>query len=136
MTNDVAWSAMEGESIHVVTWPSLHGNANNCRMVFDNDFTSDVAINKNIVPMQHLSRSKAHAKTELIAEVYRNLDLDELNSSMNLECLELGPLDCEYVKSPIPNMVCENNHVGSESESSKNRGKKGYKEQTIKIRPS
>ena len=46
--------------------------------------------------------------------------LDKLDLSMNLECLELGPLDCEHVKSPIPNVDCENNHVGNESKSHKN----------------
>ena len=55
---------------------------------------------------------------------------------MNLECLELGPLDREQVKSPIPNMDCENNHVVNESEFCKNRGKRGYKEQIVKIKPS
>ena len=64
------------------------------------------------------------------------MGLDELDLSMNLECLELGSLDYEHVKSPIPNMYCENNHVGNESESRKNRGKRGCKEQTVKIKPS
>ena len=54
----------------------------------------------------------------------------------NFECLELGLLECEHVKSPIPNMDYENNHVGNESESHKNRGKRGCKEQTIKIKPN
>ena len=83
-----------------------------------------------------MSRSKARAEAELIAEVCRDLDLDELDLSMNLECLELSHLDCEYVKSPIPNMDCENNHVGNESKSRKNRGKRGYKEYTVKIGPN
>ena len=58
---------------------------------------------------QRLSRSKEHAKAELIAEVHRDSNLDELDSSINLECLELDPFDCEHVKSPISNMVYENN---------------------------
>ena len=48
-------------------------------MAFENDFTSNVAINKDIVPMQCLLRSKACAKAELIAEVCRDLSLDELD---------------------------------------------------------
>ena len=52
VTSGATWSVVEGESTHDVTWPSLHGNANNCGMAFENDFTSNVAINKDIVPMQ------------------------------------------------------------------------------------
>ena len=66
------------------------GNASNCGMTFEVDFTSNVVINKDIVPMQHLSRSKAHVETEIIAKVHKDLDMDELDLSMNLECLELG----------------------------------------------
>ena len=62
-----AWSVVEGESIHDVTWSSLHGNANNCEMAFEDDFTSNVTINKVIAPMQCLSRSRVHGKAELIA---------------------------------------------------------------------
>ena len=72
-----------------------------------------------------MSRSEAHAEAELIAEAHGDLGLDKLDLSMNLDCLELGPLDCEHVKSPIPNMDCENNHVGNELESHKNRGNRG-----------
>ena len=56
MTSDV------GKSTNDVTWPSLHGNANNYGMAFENDFTSNVTINKDIVPVQRLSRSKARAE--------------------------------------------------------------------------
>ena len=61
--------------------------------------------------------------------------MDELDLSMNLECLELDPLDFKHVKSQS-NMDCENNHMGNESEAYKNRGKRGCKEQTLKIKPS
>lgn len=40
-------------------------------------------------------------EAELIAEVRKDLGVDELDLSMILECLELGSLDCEQVKSPI-----------------------------------
>ena len=63
------------------------------------------------------------------------MGLDELDLSTNLELLESGPLVCEDIKSPIPNMDCENNYVDKEFESCKNKCKKGCKEQTIKIRP-
>ena len=53
----------------------------------------------------------------------------------NLECFELGPLECEHVKSPISNMNYENNYAGNESKSHKNRGKRGCKEQIVKIKP-
>ena len=86
--------------------------------------------------MQRLSRNKAHAETKLIVEIRKDLGMHELDLSMILKYLELGPLNCEYVKSPIPNMDCENNHVGNESESCKNRDKRGYKEQTVKIKRS
>ena len=59
-------------------------------------------------------------KAELITEVSRDLGLDKLGLSIFLECLELGPLDCDHMKSSIPNMDCENNHVGNESESCEN----------------
>ena len=85
--------------------------------------------------MQRLSWSKARAEAELIVEIHRDLGLNELDLSMNLECLELGPLDCEYVKSSIPNMDCENYYVGNEFKSHKNRGKRGCKEQIVKIKP-
>ena len=49
---------------------------------------SNVAINKDIVPIQHLSRSKTHVEVKLIAEVHMDLGLDKLDLSMNLECLE------------------------------------------------
>ena len=88
VTGGVAQPAVEGESTHDVTWPSLYGNANNCRMAFEDEFTSNVAVNKDIIPMQRLSRSKARAKAELIAKACRDLGLDELDLSMNLECLE------------------------------------------------
>ena len=78
-----------------------------------------------------MSTSEAHAEAELIAEAHGNLGLDELDLSMNLDYLEFGPLDCEHVKSPIPNMHCENNDVGSQSEFCKNIGKRGWKEQTL-----
>ena len=65
-------------------------------------------------------------ESRIIAEVRRNLGMDELDLSMNLECLELGSLNCEHVKSAIPNMDCENNFVDNESESYKNRGRRGY----------
>ena len=45
------WPAVESELTHDVTWPSLHGNANNCEMAFNNDLKSNMAINKDIVPM-------------------------------------------------------------------------------------
>ena len=67
-------------------------------------------------------------EVDLITKVRRDLGLDELDLSINLEYLGVGPLDCEHMTSLIPNMDCENNHVGSESESHKNRGKKGCKE--------
>ena len=59
------------------------------------------------------------------------LGLDELNLSIKLECLELDLFYCECVKSPIPNMDCENNH-----EFAKNRSKRGSKEHNVKIKPS
>ena len=37
----------------------------------------------------------------------------------------MGPL--EHMKNSIPNINCENSHVGNESESHKNRGKKECK---------
>ena len=94
-------------------------------MAFEDNFRSNMAINKDIIPMQHLSRSKACAKAKLVAEVHRDLGLEELDLSMNLKCLEFGLLDYEQVKSPIPNMDYENNHMGNESKSCKNRGKRG-----------
>ena len=45
------WPIVEGESTHDVTWPSLNGNGNNCRMAFEDEFTSNVAVNKDIIPM-------------------------------------------------------------------------------------
>ena len=60
--------------------------------------------------------------------IHRFLSLDELNLNTNLELLELGPFVYEHVKSLISIMDYENNHVDKESESCKNRGKKGYKE--------
>ena len=75
VTGGVAQPAVEGELTHDVTWPLLHRNANNCGMAFEDDFMSNVAINKDIVPMQCLSRSKAHAKAELIVKVRKDLDL-------------------------------------------------------------
>ena len=104
MIGGAAWPAMDGEWAHDVIWLLLYRNANNCGMAFEDDFTSNVAINKNIVPMQHLLRSKARAEAELIAEVRKDLDLDELNLSINLKCLELDPLDCKDMNSPISNM--------------------------------
>ena len=86
---------MKDESTHDITWPSLHRNANNCGMTFEDNLTSNVAINKDLIPMQQLLRSKARTEAELIAEVRRDLGVDELNLSMNLKCLELDPLDCE-----------------------------------------
>ena len=80
------WLAVEGESIHNITWPLLDGNANNCGMTFKDNFTSNVAINNDIVLMQYMLRSKARAEAELIAEVSRDLGLDVLDLSMNLEC--------------------------------------------------
>ena len=74
-------------------------------------------------------------EAELIVEMYRDLDLDEQDLSMNLECLELGSLNYEHVKTPISNMDYENNYMGNETESHKNRDKKGYKEQIVKIKP-
>ena len=65
-----------------------------------------------------------------------DLRLDEMDLSMNLKCLEFSLLDCEHMKSPIPNMDCENNHVNNESDFRKNKDKRGYKEQTVKIKPS
>ena len=50
-------------------------------MVFEDNFTSNVVINKDIVSMQRLSRSKARAEAELIAKVRRDLGLDELDLS-------------------------------------------------------
>ena len=41
------------------------------------------------------------------------LGLYELGLSMNLERLKLDPLLCEHMKSPIPSIDCENNHVGN-----------------------
>ena len=64
VTSRARWPVVEGESTHAVTWPLLHGNANNYEMVFKDDFMSNVIINKDIVPMQHLSRSKTCAKAE------------------------------------------------------------------------
>ena len=75
-------------------------------------------------------------EVKLIAEVSRDLGLDELDLSIILECLELGPLNCDHMKSLIPNTICENNHVGNESESRKNRDKRVCKEQKVKIKPS
>ena len=75
-------------------------------------------------------------KVELIAGVCRDLDLDELDFCMKLECLKLDSLDSELVKSPISNMNCENNYMDNKSESHKNRGKRGCKEQTMKIKSS
>ena len=51
MTGGAAWLAMEGESTYDVTWLSWHGNVNNCGMTFEDDFMSNMAINKDIVPM-------------------------------------------------------------------------------------
>ena len=125
VTGGVGWPAVGGESTHNVTWLSLDRNDNNCGMTFENDFTSNVTINKDIIPMQRSLRSKARAEAELIAKVRRDLCLDEMNLSINLECLELDHLDCEHVKSPISNKNCANNHVGNEYESCKNRCKMG-----------
>ena len=86
--------------------------------------------------MQCLSRNKARVEDELIAKVRRDLGVDELDLSMILECLKLGPLDCEHMKSPIPNMDYENNHVGNKFESHKNKGKRECKEQTVQIKPN
>ena len=36
----------------------------------------------------------------------------------------IGPLDREYLKSPSLNMDCENNYMGNEAESRKNKAKK------------
>ena len=72
-------------------------------------------------------------KSRIIAKVRKNLGVDKLNLSMNLERLELGSLDYKHMKSLIPNMDCENNHAGNESESLKNRGKSGCKEYIVKI---
>ena len=127
MTGGTAWPVVEVESTYDVTWPSLYGNTNNCGMTFENDFTSNIAINKDIVPIQHLLKSKACAEANLIVAVHRDLGVDEMNLSINLECLELGSLDCEHVKSPISNMDSENNHAGNESESRKNRSKRECK---------
>ena len=66
VTGDVAWPVVEGESTHDVTWPLLHGNASNYRMAFKDDFTSNVTINKDVVLMQHLSRSKTCVEVELL----------------------------------------------------------------------
>ena len=52
MAGGVAWAAVEGESTCDATWPSLHENANNCEMTFEDNFMSNMAINKDIVPMQ------------------------------------------------------------------------------------
>ena len=73
--SSVAWPVVEGELTDDLIWPTLHGNANNCGMAFEDDFMSNVAINKDIVPMQCLSRSKAHAKAELIVKVCKDLGL-------------------------------------------------------------
>ena len=78
-TDGVAWTEVEDELTHDVTWPLLHGSANNYGMAFEDDFMTNVAINKDIVPMQHLSRSKALVEAELMAEVRRVLGLDELD---------------------------------------------------------
>ena len=86
-----------------------------CGMAFEDDLKFNMVINKDIAPMQCLSRSKARMEVDLITKVRRDLGLDEMDLSINLEYLEVSPLDCK------------NNHVGSESESHKNRGKKGYK---------
>ena len=128
VTSGTVWPVMEGKSTHDVTWPSLHRNANNCKMAFEDDFTSNMAINLDIVPMRRLSRSKARAEVELIAEVCKDLGMDKMRLSMILEYFELGLLDCEHVKIPIPNIDCENNHVSNESESHKDRDKKGCKD--------
>ena len=67
-TSGTTWPTLEGELTHDVTWLQWHGNANICGMAFEDDFTSNVAINKDIVPIQRLSRSKACEKVELIAK--------------------------------------------------------------------
>ena len=51
VTGGTAWPVVEGESTHDVTWLSLHGNANNSGIAFKDDFTYNVAINKDIVYM-------------------------------------------------------------------------------------
>ena len=99
VTSGATWPAVEGKSTHDFAQPSLYGNANNCGMAFEDDFMSNVAINKDMVPLQHLSKSKARAEAELIAEVCRDLGSDELDLNMHLECLELGPLTVNMYKT-------------------------------------
>ena len=54
--------------------------------------------------MQHLLTSKVCAEAEFIVEVRKDLGVDKLDLSINLEYLELDPLDCEHMKNSIPNM--------------------------------
>ena len=61
VTGGVAWSDVEGESTYDVTWPSLHGNINNCGMAFKDDLMSNVAIDKDNIPMQ-LCRGVKHVR--------------------------------------------------------------------------
>ena len=71
VTGGTAWPLVEGESTHVVTWPLLHGNANNCGMAFEDNFMSNMTINKDIVPMQHLSMNKTCVEAKLLLRYAR-----------------------------------------------------------------
>ena len=72
-------------------------------MAFEDALTSNIAINKDIIPMQFCRRVKHVWKSNYCLGI-SDLGLDELDLSMNLECLELGPLDCKHMKILIPNI--------------------------------
>ena len=60
-------------------------------MAFEDDFMFNKAINEDIVPMQRVSRSKAHAEAKLIAKVHKDLGFDELNLEYKFGVVRIGP---------------------------------------------